>query len=295
MIVRKLFSALLVLTAGCLISGNAFADPTFAISSDDSGSDIVWTISVTPDMALDIGADGSSIAAELDFEVVGSTIMSLTNVMANFDTSNPGNNPNTGGVTNGIVVEANNTDAFASYGSVILTADGSAYDAFTLTTAGTGATTLNVNGLLAQEGQNFTGLSDSEMAGGGSACDLVAPAGCDVDDIDTLSGDDTATAAWLLAASAENGQTYLVGDANIDGDVDFDDFLDLAAVFPLASGGLWSQGNFEGNDGDVDFDDFLALAANYPFNAGSVSAVPEPSCFAMLASLVVMGLARRRS
>ena len=52
----------------------------------------------------------------------------------------------------------------------------------------------------------------------------------------------------------------LMGDANLDGATDFDDFPALAASFGERGG--WSSGDFDG-DGVVQFNDFLLLAANY--------------------------------
>ena len=65
------------------------------------------------------------------------------------------------------------------------------------------------------------------------------------------------------------------GDANLDGDVNFADFLTLSANFGQA--GTWDQGDFDGN-GMVQFPDFLALSDNFGTVANaSVSTVPEPT------------------
>ena len=55
-------------------------------------------------------------------------------------------------------------------------------------------------------------------------------------------------------------ETSLCGDANLDGKVDFVDFLTLSANF--GDQGEWSQGDFN-SDGRVAFDDFLQLSSNY--------------------------------
>lgn len=89
------------------------------------------------------------------------------------------------------------------------------------------------------------------------------------------------------------------GDANLDGRVDFLDYLTLkrhfetdAAIAPAAMG--WRDGDFDG-DGDVDRDDFVALRANFGFGgpaAGAIGVAPEP--MAALVLLLVPLLLRRR-
>ncbi len=74
--------------------------------------------------------------------------------------------------------------------------------------------------------------------------------------------------------------TYLVesilntrlGDADLDGDVEFNDFTALAANFGSAPAG-WAQGDFDG-DAEVAFGDFVALAANFGFNNQVLAASP---------------------
>ena len=51
------------------------------------------------------------------------------------------------------------------------------------------------------------------------------------------------------------------GDTDIDGDVDINDFGNLADHYESAGDG-WATGDFDG-DGDVDADDFATLSANY--------------------------------
>jgi hypothetical protein len=77
-----------------------------------------------------------------------------------------------------------------------------------------------------------------------------------------------------------------LGDADLDLDVDFDDFNDLADNYtgplnPGIGGKEWSLGDFDG-DGDVDFTDFNYLANNYTGPLGGAKAVPEPCTFIML-------------
>lgn len=63
------------------------------------------------------------------------------------------------------------------------------------------------------------------------------------------------------------------GDADLDGEVAFGDFLSLSSSFGQPGG--WSHGDFDGN-GLVQFPDFLILSANFG-SGGLVQAVPEPA------------------
>ena len=78
------------------------------------------------------------------------------------------------------------------------------------------------------------------------------------------------------------------GDSDLDGDVDFEDFLSLANNFGM-SPSSWSQGDYDGNN-ETNFLDFLALADNFT-NASvpHLVPVPEPSS-ALLALLLVVPL-----
>ena len=82
------------------------------------------------------------------------------------------------------------------------------------------------------------------------------------------------------------------GDTNLDGAVDFADFLVLSSNFGTAGG--WSEGNFDLAPG-VAFSDFLLLSANFGTDQ-SVATVPEPSGVADLVFLALtMTAIRRRS
>ena len=84
------------------------------------------------------------------------------------------------------------------------------------------------------------------------------------------------------------------GDADLNGTVEFADFLSLSAHFGQAGG--WAQGDFDGN-GDVRFADFLLLSSNFGQTAPAAATVPEPST--LMPMLVVACAAswfrRRRS
>jgi hypothetical protein len=53
------------------------------------------------------------------------------------------------------------------------------------------------------------------------------------------------------------------GDADLNGKVDFDDFVTLSSNFGALGG--WSDGDSDGN-GVVDFADFVLLANNFGFD-----------------------------
>jgi hypothetical protein len=66
--------------------------------------------------------------------------------------------------------------------------------------------------------------------------------------------------------------TYF-GDADLNQEVDFGDFLALSRHFGAAGG--WAEGDFDGS-GDVQFNDFLLLSDNFG-NQPTAAAVPEPT------------------
>ena len=107
----------------------------------------------------------------------------------------------------------------------------------------------------------------------------------DLNSDDTL--DDADRTVWVeqLALTA-------FGDADLNGSVDFADFLALSAGFDQLSG--WSGGDFDG-DGVTEFSDFLILSKNYGTGTDFVS-VPEPvSAFQFYTVLSVLFVVVRRS
>ncbi len=83
----------------------------------------------------------------------------------------------------------------------------------------------------------------------------------------------------------------LSGDSDLNGSVEFADFLTLSSSFGQAGG--WGSGDFDGN-GSVEFADFLALSRNFGGSAAA-SAVPEPDAVSLLAMAGLIGLYQTRS
>ncbi len=85
------------------------------------------------------------------------------------------------------------------------------------------------------------------------------------------------------------------GDADNDGDCDFDDFTILLSNYNATGNYAWGDGDFNGSN-TVDFDDFTILLSNYNTSAPSASAVPEPSTIVMLilGALCLVGYRTRR-
>lgn len=82
------------------------------------------------------------------------------------------------------------------------------------------------------------------------------------------------------------------GDADLDGRVQFSDFLTLSSRFGAAGG--WSDGDFDGN-GEVEFADFLSLADNFGNGEVNAASVPEPFGGASMTPLALLvGLRRSR-
>lgn len=104
-----------------------------------------------------------------------------------------------------------------------------------------------------------------------------------------LDGDGTINLAdrdeWLDIAATENGlgSPYKLGDANLDGTVDGQDFIAWNAA-KFTDSLLWSDGNFNA-DGFVDGQDFIAWNANKFTSSDGVTAVPEPGPIAWLVGL----------
>jgi len=100
----------------------------------------------------------------------------------------------------------------------------------------------------------------------------------------------------LRVYSAQMTINQYLADFNLDGKVDFNDLLDLAQHYGIASGATHAIGDANG-DGAVNFDDLLIVAQEYGDGTSAqaaISSVPEPSAAIPIAGIATVLLRRRR-
>lgn len=104
----------------------------------------------------------------------------------------------------------------------------------------------------------------------------------------------SATAAELLSFLGETAAVaYRPGDVDLDGVVDRRDAALFARSFGMASGAVWTDGDFDG-DQAVTLADLAVLQRNLDVVAASAAAVPEPASFWLVISGLAAGCALRR-
>jgi hypothetical protein len=258
----------------------------------------VWNVTITP------SATGTPLAAELGFRetTAGSQLVNATKNAAVWDTDNPGvqifnwetltdvdPSPT---VTNnrpvGLQTNVTNDEVFSAIGSIDLTS-GAAVQYITITTKG--PTAANPTSTIAVVGKHGTGSTNGRIA------------------------EITGTAATNYSNFTGSAtRTAFPGDANLDGNVNFDDVLVLSPNFNKTVTNGWAGADFTG-DGNVNFDDVLALSPNFgksggtntPLNVAGVaggaaaglgaSSVPEPTSVILVAlgSMMLAGLGLRKT
>ncbi len=113
---------------------------------------------------------------------------------------------------------------------------------------------------------------------------------------EVVVGYNSLTQIALVEATA----AFVEGDADSDGDVDFDDLGILLGNYDLGGFEAFTNGDSDG-DGDVDFDDLGLLLGNYGFGVTPAAleaapanvVVPEPGMAGLIAPAAML-LARRR-
>ena len=150
--------------------------------------------------------------------------------------------------------------------------------------------------------------------GGGLACDSDADGDCEQDDMDAMyaafggagpfdyGGNGTVgpedISGWLADASSSantanpSGKTYVLGDANLDGNVNSMDLGLLLNNFNSTSGVTWDGGDLNG-DNNVNSADLGQLLNNFNFTSAAANAVPEPHGMALVL-FAILGLEVRR-
>ncbi len=138
---------------------------------------------------------------------------------------------------------------------------------------------------------NGLGINSSAAAANSSTALGVAEAGDLLSEFPAIFSGQTVDATSVLI------RYTLRGDADLNGQVNLDDFTRLAAGFGSSSS--WSSGD-SNYDGATNLDDFTALAANFGSSLPADSpraAIPEPVAGAVLGSIgfACLALRRRRS
>lgn len=262
---RIMFSLLFAMACLTGVSG-VHAAPSLSVTSlGINGGNREWRVSITPDASLFTvkpAGLGGSVAAEIGFNVIGAgtSFVSGTKNAVAWPFNNPGNNPFTGTVTNGIVV--NGSTLFASLGSEFFTS-GAPVVFLTLVTQGSGPTIVTwgghtllpstpqqySGGRLAQGGQNFNSILGSITSG--SPCDLNADGRVDGADVGAMYS------SWGTVPSG----ALVLADKNRDGVVDG---ADLGAIY-----------------------------SNWTGDAGPTASVPEPCMLGSLSFYTAILLAVR--
>ncbi|QDV75518.1 PEP-CTERM sorting domain-containing protein [Botrimarina mediterranea] len=135
-----------------------WAAPMLNFVDNNNGS---VTLQVTPDAALLPGSLGAETALTVQGVGVDFIGVSIADP-AVWDFANPGSNPFTGTTTDGLYLNLPLNQIFASYGSAVLN---SPAPTDFLTINYTGAGSILANGVVAQDGQNFSNLATSIVVG----------------------------------------------------------------------------------------------------------------------------------
>jgi hypothetical protein len=154
-----------------LVASNAIAAPILTVEElgPTPSNDRLWIAQVAPDPSFFTGTPpGGSMAVELAFAIDGAELIGVEENEAFWDAPNPGNNPFTGTVTEGLWVDLIGERTFGAFGSVRLTS-ADPVDLFLFETTGLGPTTIRygvaasgddeLGARIAQGGINFDGYT----------------------------------------------------------------------------------------------------------------------------------------
>ena len=176
-----------------------------------------------------------------------------------------------------------------------------------------GGATLHAFGFNSESGEPSRTPSDSDISGDFNGDGVYDHADVDPLVADIAAGDNTPSfdltadglvdtddlTSWLAEAGETNlgpGLSYLLGDADLSGDVGAAD-LNQVGINWQQQAAAWSAGDFTA-DGTIDAPDLNALGINWQMSsraAGVQAAVPEPSGMILLAAGAAgFGLWRRR-
>lgn len=233
---KRIYPVLTLLFIIGVISGQATAAPTLSVVRRGKTNDdhLRWEIFVVPDKQLlnsaETGLRGA-VAVELNFTTTaGGKITTALAESSRWPYANPGNNPYSRSTTSGVWTELSTGRVFVSLGSDLVTDDGP-IPVLTLFTSGTAPTVLTwgeetalsgtqlayATSRIAQNGQNFDGISGSLKAHLGNLDDDN-----DVDSSDLLAF----LSNWTGALETPNPQiSFSHGDWDGDYDVDSSDLL----------------------------------------------------------------------
>jgi hypothetical protein len=151
-----------------LVAQSSQAAPTLSVEElgPTPGGDRLWIAQVTPDPSL----LPSSLAVELAFAIDDAELLSVDVQSSIWDTENPGFNPFTGTITDGLWVDLIGDRTFGAFGSVVLNSP-NPVELFLIETSGLGPTTIRFGtaasghfsrgARIAQGVQNFDGITGS--------------------------------------------------------------------------------------------------------------------------------------
>jgi autotransporter-associated beta strand protein len=217
---------------------------------------------------------------------------------------------------------------------VLVVGDNTSQSPLTIDTAAGGTANLQINGnglaidfapggetaaTTATRNQVRAGLGSGDWLGNGITSSLSAASPSSTGVGYGLASDLIAAAGGDFMGQNVDGSTViarhtLLGDANLDLTVDFNDLARLAQNYNVADGQrIWSQGDFT-YDGNVDFNDLAKMAQNYNTSlpapaelavlgggaafsedvARAFAQVPEPGAMSLLTIVAAGVLSRRR-